>query len=200
MIRYGTFITLGAVALSVVACGRDREAMTPASRTESVPQESMSPRAGDERALSDAQIAGILEAANTAEIQQGSVAQRLAQRQEVRDFATMMVTDHSKALDEGQRLATRAGFGTATSDVTSELRSDNQDAVNELNETSRDDFDEKYIETQIEMHEDVLELLDDKLIPNAVNPELRSSLLATRPVIAAHLERARNIKRMLDER
>jgi hypothetical protein len=43
-----------------------------------------------------------------------------------------------------------------------------------------------------------LKLLDEKLIPNAMNPDLRASLLATRPVVAGHLDRARSVQRMLD--
>lgn len=194
MMRIGTtLVVLGAV--SAVACSHDRETMTPASRTVGTTSQ---PSDSDERALSDAQIAGIMEAANTAEVQQGSIAQQNAQRQEVRDFATMMVKEHGKALEDGQRLSTKAGFGSASSDITSELRADNQGIISELNESDASDFDEEYIEHQIEVHQKVLKLLDDELIPNAVNPELRSSLLATRPVVAAHLERARSIKRMLE--
>jgi putative membrane protein len=192
-----TVIALSAVGLAAFGCSHDRETMTPASRSMSAPEQR--DRAADgERALSDAQIAGIMEAANTAEIQQGSIAQRMAQRQEVRDFATMMVMDHSKALDEGQRLSTNAGFGTAESELQTELRAENQETVSELNDAKPSDFDEEYMESQVKAHEKVLELLDDKLIPNAVNPELRSALIAKRSVVAAHLERARNIKSMVE--
>jgi putative membrane protein len=196
MIRQVTMMLAVSAAASALACSHEREVMTPASRTTSMPGQGDSD--SKERALSDAQIAGILEAANQAEIQQGTLAQRMARRPEVRDFATMMVTDHSKALEDGRHLATKAGFGTASSEQTSELRAGNQEAVSELNEATIAEFDEKYIDVQIQAHEHVLELLDDDLIPNAVNAELRASLFATRPVVATHLERARNIKRKLE--
>jgi putative membrane protein len=191
-----TLIAISAAGVAALSCSHDRETMTPASRSVSAPEQREAGRT--ERALSDAQIAGIMEAANTAEIQQGSIAQRMAQRQEVRDFATMMVTDHSKALEEGQRLSTKAGFGTAGSEIESELRADNQETVSELNDAKPSDFDEEYMEAQVEAHEQVLALLDEKLIPNAVNPDLRASLLAKRATVAAHLERARNIKSMVE--
>jgi putative membrane protein len=180
---------------STLACSHDREVMTPASRI-TTPEQS----ASDSKvpALSDAQIAGILEAVNLAEVQQGTIAQRMARRPEVRDFATMMVTDHSKSLEDGRSLATKAGFGTASSETTSELRAGNEETVAELKEATIADFDRKYIDVQIQAHEHVLELFDDELLPNAVNAELRASLFATRPVVATHLERARNIKRLLE--
>jgi putative membrane protein len=192
-----TVIAITAAGLAALSCSHDRDTMTPASRTMSAPEER--DKSGDEeRALSDAQIAGIMEAANTAEIQQGSIAQRMAQRQEVRDFATMMVADHSKALEEGQRLSTKAGFGTAGSELSSELRAENQETVSELNDAKPSDFDEEYMKSQVKAHEKVLELLDDKLIPNALNPELRASLIAKRATVAAHLERARNLKSVVE--
>jgi putative membrane protein len=190
-----TVIAMSVAALTTAACAPDREAMTPASRITSAAEERDASRG---RALSDAQIAGTLEAAQTGEIQLSSIAQRMAQRQEVRDFATMMVMEHSKALEEGQRLSTQAGFGTASSDVTSDLRAGNQENVSELNDAKASDFDEEYMESQIGAHEQLLRLLDDELIPNAVNPELRSLLLATRRGVAAHLERARSIERMVE--
>jgi putative membrane protein len=192
MIRNGSGVVLLA-AISLFACSHDRETMTPASHTASTPEPSP-----DKRALSDAQITDILEAVNTAEIQQGTIAQQNARRQEVRDYATMMVTDHSKSLDEVQRLASKAGFGRAGSELSSELRSDNQETISELKQAKPEDFDEEYIESQLEAHEETLKLLDEKLIPNADNPDLRASLLATRPVVVGHLDRARSIQRMLD--
>lgn len=195
MIRPVTMLVLSAAAAAALGCSHDRETMTPASRTLGATEQRSS---SGERALSDAQIAGVLEAANMAEIQQGSIAQRKAQRQEVRDFATMMVTDHSKALEDLERLATKAGFGTASSEMTSDLRADNQEAVSDLDDAKPSDFDREYMDAQIQAHEHLLKVLDDQLIPNAVNPELRSSVLATRPVVAAHLERARAVKHMLE--
>jgi putative membrane protein len=189
-------IAISAAGFAAFACSHDRETMTPASRTMSAPERDASE--DRERALSDAQIAAIMEATNTSEIQQGSIAQRMAQRQEVRDFATMMVMEHSKALEDVQRLSTKAGFGTASSDFTSDLRAENQETVSELNDAKPSDFDEEYMAGQVKAHEQVLRLLDDKLIPNAVHPELRSSLLSTRSVVAAHLERARRLKSIVE--
>jgi putative membrane protein len=190
-------VIASAVGFAALSCSHERETMTPASRTMSASEQRDKSTDGA-RALSDAQIAGILEAANTAEIQQGSIAQRMAHRQEVRDFATMMVMDHSKALEEGQRLSTNAGFGTAGSDLASELKAKNQETVSELNDAKPSDFDEEYMKSQVEAHEEVLGLLDEKLIPNAADPDLRASLIAKRATVAAHLERARNVKSMVE--
>jgi hypothetical protein len=58
------------------------------------------------------------------------------------------------------------------------------------------DFDRKYIDYQVNFHQQVLDALDSRLIPWA-SPELRSMLEETRPKIQAHLDRARELQRTL---
>ena len=59
------------------------------------------------------------------------------------------------------------------------------------------DFDKKYIDYQVNFHQQMLDGLDARLIPWA-SPEIRTLLEAMRPKVAAHLERARELQRELN--
>jgi predicted outer membrane protein len=55
--------------------------------------------------------------------------------------------------------------------------------------------DKNYIDYMVQSHQQVLDALDNRLIPFAWNPDLRSALEAMKPVVQRHLDRAREIQR-----
>ncbi|HEY2804741.1 MAG TPA: DUF4142 domain-containing protein [Gemmatimonadales bacterium] len=57
------------------------------------------------------------------------------------------------------------------------------------------DDDKKFIDYMVTFHQQALDALDGRLIPFAYNAELRTALQAMRPVVQAHLDRAREIQR-----
>ena len=63
--------------------------------------------------------------------------------------------------------------------------------------TSSAEFDRAYIDHEVEYHRAVLNALDDMLIPNATNAELRETLVGVRPAFEAHLEHAQSLQRSL---
>ena len=63
-----------------------------------------------------------------------------------------------------------------------------------LSKLSGDAFDKAYIDNEVGYHETVIKALDDTLIPNAQNGELKSLLTSVRGVAAAHLEHAKQLQ------
>ena len=59
------------------------------------------------------------------------------------------------------------------------------------------DFDRAYIAHEITMHQNVLNTLDQTLIPNAQNAELKALLQKVRPLIESHLQMAQQIQTSL---
>jgi predicted outer membrane protein len=90
--------------------------------------------------------------ANMAEIQLGQLAETRAQSPEVKAFAQMMVTDHTKALDELKQAA-----GTAT--IPSALDKKHQKLHDKLSKLSGAEFDKKYMEAMVDGHKDVTKML-----------------------------------------
>ena len=58
-------------------------------------------------------------------------------------------------------------------------------------------FDRAYIDHEVRYHQQVLDALDNTLIPGAQNAELKALLQQVRPNVAAHLERAKSIQTSL---
>jgi putative membrane protein len=56
------------------------------------------------------------------------------------------------------------------------------------------EFDRAYIANKVTYHQTVLDAIDNTLIPNAQNAELRALLEQTRPAVAAHLQHAQELQ------
>ena len=147
---------------------------------------------------SDADIAGIIRTANQGEVDQGQAAIARANSDEVRAFARMMVSDHSKALTQANDLFSRINVTPNDFDLTANLKSNSQQTVSNLSTYSGADFDQKYIQSQIDAHQWLLNSLDSTLIPAAHNRQLHDFLWNTRSIVSSHLERARQIQHMLN--
>lgn len=142
----------------------------------------------------DGHIAGIALAANEGEVQQGNAAASRATNSDVRAFAQMMVTDHTNAIQAARDTAARNNITPLDNETTAALRSTSPQVISNLNTWTGADFDRGYIQYQIDLHQWLLTALDTQLIPNTRNAEMRSLLQTQRASVAAHLERARQIR------
>ncbi len=147
--------------------------------------------------LSDAEIMSVLNTANMGEISQGQIALQKAQNAQVRNFAQKMVTDHTNNYQKGQALGARLGVTPQNNDVSMKLKKDSDDVVMKLNKADMKNFDKEYMDSQVKVHKMVLKTIDDKLLPNAQNAELRNLLTQTRPAIAMHLQMAEQLQKMV---
>lgn len=142
--------------------------------------------------LSSRDIAGIVEAANNGEIQQAQAALPHLGTQAARDFANMMISDHTAAMNEAgtvfgvNRIVTRDASGQSTM-----LSDQSKQIVSTLN-NSGTNADRIYMQSQVDVHQQLLTLMDSQLIPSAHN-DLLNLLQKQRASVAAHLDRARAI-------
>jgi len=173
-------LILGAVAAAPVAEAGPR---TGASATGS--------KANDKTNLTDAQILGVADTANTGEIAQANIAVSKAQVESVRQFAQLMIKDHSEAKEKGRSLGTELGLTPATSPLSAGVQKDGDDAMAQLEKAQPGNFDRTYMQTQVRLHQKVLRTLDD-LIPQADAPQLKSLLGDMRMHVEHHLTTARS--------
>ena len=144
-------------------------------------------------AWSDSDIAAIMTAANQGEIDQANAALTRATSMDVRNFAQMMVTDHTNALNTAQSLFSSRNI-TATDNTTStNLRNGSQQTITALNTYRRSSFDRTYMQAQVDAHQWLLNTLDSTLIPSAHLSAVRTLLQTQRGTVASHLDRARQI-------
>lgn len=140
--------------------------------------------------LSDANIAAIVVAANTADILYAELALAKSRDAEVRAFASMVKKDHESVNEAAIALVTRLKVTPVDNEASFDLRDDAETKRLTLRELEGFAFDSAYSVNEVSYHRTVLGTLDRALIPGARNPELRALLVEVRPAISAHLDHA----------
>jgi len=146
----------------------------------------------------DAQIAGIVQAACQVEIGYAQLAMTKSQNKEVRDHAQQMIADHSALQRSMTDLNGRLNLTPADSDTGSTLRAQSEDVSAKLNALNGSAFDKAYIDVEVATHQAIIATVSTVLVPNAQNAELKNALQGASPVMRGHLEHARNLQSMLD--
>ena len=144
-------------------------------------------------ALNDAQIAAIVVTANQVDIDAGKFAQAHAQQADVKEFARLMVTDHSGVNKAAGELVARLKVTPQDNPTAQSLKKGGDDNLARLKTLSGAAFDKAYVEHEVAYHEAVLQAVDQTLIPSAQNAELKALLVKVRPAFVAHLEHARHM-------
>jgi putative membrane protein len=158
------------------------------------------PAAAAAQAVTDAQIASIVVTANQVDIDAGALASERASRAEVKQFAALMVTDHTGVNKAATELVTRLGVTPQTNPTSQRLEAGGKKNVAHLGTLSGAAFDKAYVDQEVTYHAAVLDAVDTVLIPNAANGELKALLVKVRPAFVAHLEHAKRIQQALGAR
>jgi len=143
-------------------------------------------------ALTDEQILAVLTVANNSEIQQAKLAETKAKDARVKRFADMMISDHTTANMKGVAVAKNDKLTPEASDLKTQLTGDSDTILQSLRGTT-DDFDQKYMDAQVREHQQVLTLIDTRLLPNAKSSDVKALIQEVRPKIAAHLKDAQSL-------
>lgn len=146
--------------------------------------------------LSDEQIAAVTEAANSAEIAQAKIAQTKSKDAGVKRFAAMMITHHSEAKQKQAKLKLKP----QESGVSTTLQADAASTLNALKADQGKDFDKVYVTAQVDEHQKVLDTINDKLLPNAKNAELKAYLEEVKSKVEQHLGEAKKLQQNLDSK
>jgi putative membrane protein len=142
----------------------------------------------------DAQIAAIVVTANQVDIDAGKLAKQKSKTAEVQEFAERMVVDHGGVLKSAGDLVTKLGVKPEKNPTSESLQKGGDDNLAALRKLSGAAFDKAYIDHEVTYHQAVLDALDNTLIPNASNAELKALLVKVRPAFVAHLEHAKRLQ------
>jgi putative membrane protein len=126
------------------------------------------------------------------EVKLGQIAQQKAHNQRVKDFAAMMVRDHTAA---DNKLETLANSKNVT--LPDSLSEDSQDDVQKLNKKSGTDFDEAYMDMMVKGHKKTVNAMQSEL-KDVKNPDLKQWISNTLPTVQMHLDSAQSIDQMYD--
>src|SRR5580658_2021695 len=125
--------------------------------------------------------------AGLAEVSDATLAQQSATDPQLKDFAAMMIKDHSAANDKLSALAGSKGITLPTSASVKEM------AIHEkLKLESGDTFDKAYIKGQISAHQATLRLLH-KEITSGQDADAQAFAKSVLPTVQGHLKAIRGI-------
>jgi putative membrane protein len=147
-------------------------------------------------ALTDANIAALLDEANAADSANGKIASTKATKADVKAFGVLMMNDHHALRKAGQDLVKKLNV-TPTPPASDSLPAKAKMLSDSLtSQTKGAAWDRWYIDHEVMMHQDVLTLIDQALSA-AQNQELKDLLNKARPNIEMHLKRAQDIQSKL---
>lgn len=189
MVQTTSRIESRAIALWAVAIAFGLSACRGA---EPEPDGQPAPRAG--RVISDAEIVSIVGTANNGEIQGGQLALQKSRNNAVRQFAQRMITEHTALNQRLMGLRVPADGMAGPGPIAQQLTTNTQRTMQVLQPLEGMQFDRTYMQNQVEIHQWLLNTLDDALIPSARDNELERDLRDARDIVASHLQQAQQIR------
>jgi putative membrane protein len=147
--------------------------------------------------LTDANIAAIVVGANKIDISAGEIALQRSENTEIRQFAQLMVNDHTAVLDSAVELVTKLGVTPIDNDLVATLTEQSLEHEQKLQSLSGNEFDKAYIDHEVSYHEAVIGVLEEQLIPAADNQQLKKTLISVVPAFKAHLEHSKKVQGQL---
>jgi putative membrane protein len=146
---------------------------------------------------SDAQIVGIVLAADDIDVAYGKLALAGTKDPQVRAFAEQMVSEHSAVQKSVRELAAKLGVTAADSDVATGLKAKAKEITAKLGALKGKALEKFYIDNEVAYHQLVTDALAATLIPSARNKELKAALEGAQPLFLGHLEHARRVQAAL---
>lgn len=187
--RCVTALFLAAAILS--ACGdQDNNADQPAAQDTAAAPAMAAPAP----ILPDGEIAHVAITANSIDAEMGDLAKAKAKSEEVRAFAEAMVREHRAVNTEAAALVKRLNITPTDNASSKQMHTDAQRARQFLEPKSGDDFDRSYISQELLFHQQVVNTIDNSLLPNVQNAELKAFLEKVRTAVAEHLQRAEQVQ------
>lgn len=148
-------------------------------------------------APTDPQIAMIAVTADTIDIDAGKMAAEKTTNPKVKEFADLMVRDHTSVNEQATALAKKLNLTPEESATSRGLKANADKEATKLKGMSGAAFDKAYVDNEVAYHEKVLSAVDTTLIPNAKNAELKNLLESARPIFVSHLNHAKELQSSL---
>jgi putative membrane protein len=130
---------------------------------------------------------------NSAEVELGKIVAARSKNPNVKQFAQMMVKDHTAALNELQELAQ-----TKNLNFNDDLPDDAKELQTKLSSDTGKQLDTDYMNNMLEDHQKDVQEFTDKS-QSAKDPDVKQWASKTLPTLQKHLEKAQQIDAMLNK-
>jgi putative membrane protein len=142
--------------------------------------------------LDDPTIVAIFDAANTWDIETGTIAEQKATTKEVRDYGEMIARDHKAVRQLGRDLAAKLGV-TPTPPKNFGMAKDHATAVSQLKAANGKAFDRAFLQHEVAFHKAVIDAINTTLLPSLQNEEVKNLVKKVAPAFQAHMAAAQNL-------
>ena len=147
--------------------------------------------------LTDPEIASIAVTADQIDIDYAAIAKAKSKNKDVLAFAATMAKDHGSVNAQAIALAKKLGVTPKDNPTTQSLLAQAATTKEMLNSKTGADFDKAYVDNEVAYHKAAIGVVENSLIPDATNPELKSLLQSALPIFKKHLEHAEMIQAKL---
>lgn len=184
-----SFVVLLVFGLMIVGCTSTNKASTPdTSAQPNSGAAASSPSTGPDQDFVTKAAQG-----NSAEVALGQIVAGKTKNPAVKQFAQMMVKDHTAALNELQELAQSKNLN-----FNDDLPADARSLQTKLSSDTGKQLDKDYMDGMLEDHQkDVQEFTDQS--QKAKDPDLKQWATKTLPILQKHLEKAQQINARLNK-
>ncbi len=149
-------------------------------------------RAQTSSKLDDPTIVAIFDAANTYDVETGSLAASRSRSKDVREFGAMLVRDHRNARQQGRDLAESLHV-IPTPPKNFALAKAHVAAMHSLRGLKGRAFDRAFLQHEIDYHNAVIDAVTHTLLPAIQNAQLKDLVTKVAPAFVAHRDRAQNL-------
>jgi putative membrane protein len=147
--------------------------------------------------LTDAEIASIAVAANQIDINAAQLAESKSKNSDVLNFAKTMIADHQSVINQATALVKKLNVTPKDNAVSRQLQANAKKTMSSLKEKTGASFDKAYVKNEVAYHKAVISTVENTLIPQAQNAELKSLLETVLPVLKTHLQHAEMVEKNL---
>ena len=176
---------MSALMFTWVSCGSDgRQDSTEAA-------EEQNEETGTNRTEDDAEFAVEAADAGMLEVQLGTLALTKAQSPQVKQFAQMMVDDHTKANNELKTLAQQKNITLPTT-----LGNEKQREFENFGDKTGAEFDKEYVDKMVKDHRETIDEFEEEA-EEGKDPEIKAWASSKLTALRHHLEEAERLQETL---
>lgn len=166
--------------------------LPPDERAEAQQKAKMQPLA------SDGEVLSFVMAVNDAEVQMAEMAKRNAESAEVKSFASTLSQHHTQGMAKVRDIQGKTKLELKDNELTAEVKSDASQNMAMLRDKKGKEFDRLYVDSQVRMHKEALEALDNRVIPAISNGQVKAGVGEMRRQVADHLSKAEQLQKKID--
>jgi putative membrane protein len=184
MKKLSYLLMIAAAAYTFEGCGSHKDAKETAdslNKTKDTTTNVMN-TGGIAVATDDAKFATAAANGGMAEVALGKLALTKTANAKIKEFATMMVTDHGKANDELMSIAK-----TKNITLPAAVDADHQKKMDDLTKLTGKDFDKAYVDAMVDGHKKTLDLMKAE-VKDGKDADLKAFADKTAPIVQMHLD------------